>query len=309
MTVGNIAVTPGDELNYSFAPPAGFTAPGGGFTVNAGATSPSHSIGMTTASPGVKAGNLVVTSDDLDFPNKNVGLSGTVLGHAVSSLDSMSTVTASLLDLGDHDPGMFADAGVRVHNRGYTTLQARLSVTGGAITGGAGRFSIVGGFTPVLLSGIGQSFLIHFDDSGITTDSTFTGTLTFTSTDEALPGALAQPDLVVSLRARILGGPTDVASDIPATTRLLAPYPNPPRQAMTTLRFDLARASTVDLAVFDVAGRRVASLARADYPAGRHRVAWDVRDTTGRPLAPGVYFIRMTGPGLAQQTTRITLVR
>lgn len=309
LTVGNIAVTPGDELNYSFAAPSGFTAPGGGFTVNAGATSPSHSIGMTTASTGVKAGNLVVSSDDLDFPSKNVSLSGTVLGHAVASLDSMTTVAASLLDFGDHDPGMFTDAGARVHNRGYTSLQARLSVTGGAIAGGGGRFSIVGGFSPVLLSGVGQSFVIHFDDSGITNDSTFTGSLTFTSSDEALPGALAQPDLVVSLRARVLGDPTDVASGIPVTTRLLAPYPNPPRDAMATLRFDLANASTVELAVFDVAGRRVASLTRADYPAGRHRLAWDVRDTTGRPLAPGVYFVRMSGPGFAQQTARITLVR
>jgi hypothetical protein len=308
LTVGNIAVTPGDELNYSFTPPAGFTAPGGGFTVNAGATSPLHSIGMSTASAGAKAGNLTIPSDDLDFPNKSVSLSGTVLGHAIASLDSASTVTASLLDFGDHDPGMFTDHGARVHNRGYTSLQARLSVTNGVIAGGGGRFSIVGGFSPALLSGIGQSWVVHFDDSGITNDSTFTGTLTFTSADEALPGALAQPDLVVSLRARVTAS-TDVAGGIPAATRLHAPYPNPPRAEATQLHFDLASASRVEVAVFDVAGRRVASLAHGDLAAGRHRLAWEPRDASGRPLAPGVYFIRMTGAGFAQQTTRVTLVR
>jgi endonuclease/exonuclease/phosphatase family metal-dependent hydrolase len=308
LTVGNIAVTPGDELNYSFTPPAGFTAPGGSFTVNAGATSPSHSIGMSTASAGAKAGNLTIPSDDLDFPNKTVSLSGTVLGHAIASLDSASTVTASLLDFGDHDPGMFTDRGARVHNRGYTSLQARLSVTNGVIMGGGGRFSIAGGFSPALLSGIGQSWVVHFDDSGIMNDSTFTGTLTFTSADETLPGALAQPDLVVSLRARVTAS-TDVAGGIPASTRLHAPYPNPPRAEATMLHFDLATASSVDLAVFDVAGRRVAQVAHGDLAAGRHRLAWEPRDASGRPLAPGVYFIRMTGTGFAQQTTRVTLVR
>jgi len=51
------------------------------------------------------------------------------------------------------------------------------------------------------------------------------------------------------------------------------------------------------LAVFDLAGRRVRSLAPAGLPAGAHRVAWDGNDDFGRPAPAGVYHVRLTGPG------------
>lgn len=307
LNVQNGAVDPADDLDYSFAAPSGFTAPGGSFSLLP-SVSQNHTITMLTATAGIKAGNLTVTSDAPDNPTKTVSLSGTVLNHAVASLDSLATLLADSVDFGYHKPGEFTDGTVRVHNRNYNSLQARLSLSGATIDGGNGRFSIAGGFSPLLIGSPSKPYTIHFNDSGATTDSTYTATLTFTSADEPLPGAAAQPALVVTLVARV-EPTTDIASVLPAQTRLFAPFPNPPGEGGTVLRFDLARGADVRLEVFDVAGRRVTALTAADYPAGVHTVSWDGRDDAGRPLGAGVYFVRMRASGAATQTVRVTVIR
>jgi hypothetical protein len=70
-------------------------------------------------------------------------------------------------------------------------------------------------------------------------------------------------------------------------TRLHAPTPNPGRGSRT-IRFDLEAESSVQLAVFDVRGRRVAALTEGRLPAGQHRIPWDARG-----LSRGVYFVRL----------------
>ena len=69
----------------------------------------------------------------------------------------------------------------------------------------------------------------------------------------------------------------------------------------------LASAAHVELAVFDVAGRRVRTLARASLAAGRHPVTWDGRDDGGRVLGAGVYLVRANAGGrvLTQRVLRV----
>jgi hypothetical protein len=112
----------------------------------------------------------------------------------------------------------------------------------------------------------------------------------------------------VTLRARVVG-PTDVDSSLPSVTRLHAPYPNPPGADGTVVRFDLVQGADVRIEVFDVAGRRVASLAQGPFAAGVHRAPWDGRDEQGRRLGAGVYFVRMVLPGRSPQSTRLALLR
>jgi len=232
-----------------------------------------------------------------------------VLDHAQASLDSSAVLLGETLDFGDHAAGDFTTLLTRVHDRGYDALQSRLALNGGAIAGGAGRFSIVGGFSPTLIAGVGQGYTIAFDDNGATPDSTYDATLTFTSADEPLPGAAAQPDLVVTLRARVTGGLVAVGDRItPAETRLLPPSPNPLSRS-SALRFDLARGGRVRLEVFDLNGRRVALVADRAFDPGRYRLDWNGRDDGGARLGAGLYFVRMSGPGLAPRSVRLAVVR
>jgi hypothetical protein len=279
--------------------PAGFTAPGGSFAQAAGAAPAIQAIGMSTATSGVKGGTLNVTSDDPDHAISAVALSGMVLDHAQASLDSLVVLTSQTLDFGTQAAGGFTPLLARVHDRGWNALQAQLAVTGAVITGGDGRFSIAGGFSPATVAGTAASFPVQFDDTGATPDSTYDATLTFTSADEPLPGAAPQPDLVVTLIARLAAGTTATTVALPTTLRFYAPRPNPmSREAW--FAFDLPRAAPVTLDIFDLAGRRVARLVSGERGAGHYEARWTGTHDGGGRVKAGLYFARFTTPGLSR---------
>ena len=88
---------------------------------------------------------------------------------------------------------------------------------------------------------------------------------------------------------------------------LEANYPNPfGRQ--TTVRFMLPEHAPVKLHVYDVRGRRVATLVDRQMPPGTHELRWNGRSSIGQPLASGIYFYRIEA-GDFVQTRRMTLVR
>ena len=98
------------------------------------------------------------------------------------------------------------------------------------------------------------------------------------------------------------------APDTPAVaTRLHGAAPNPfnPR---TDIRFTLARAGEVRLAIHDTRGRLVAVLSEEHLPMGTHTVTWDGTDAGGRRLGSGVYFARLVAGGVAQ-TSKVVLVK
>lgn len=86
------------------------------------------------------------------------------------------------------------------------------------------------------------------------------------------------------------------STSIPARLLFLAPAPNPAR-AGTNLSFQLARHDRVRLAVYDTAGRMVRVIADRSFPAGRHELTWDGRDSAGRHAPNGLYFIRLEAAG------------
>jgi hypothetical protein len=307
LSVTNNAPTPGEVLSYAYAPPTGVLAPVGTLTAAAGVTN-LDAISLDTSAPGVYSGGLQLASNSVDGPNVNITVSGTVLRHAVASLDSGSVQAAGSLDFGTHDAGQFVAQDVRVHNQGYDASQARLNLTGASITGGDGHFSVAG-TTPQLLSGIGASFSVSFDDAATTADSTYTATLTFTGGDEALPGAAAATPLAVSLSARRNAGTTGVDDRrLPTVTLLMAPRPNPLSNS-SLLRFALAKGGDTRLEIYDAAGRRVASLVHATLEPGNYSVTWDGRADGGDPLGAGLYFARLIAPGVTPHAARLAIVR
>ncbi len=77
---------------------------------------------------------------------------------------------------------------------------------------------------------------------------------------------------------------------------LRAVRPNP-FVASAAIDFALARPGAVELAVYDVLGRRVRRLAAGQrMAAGAQSIAWDGRDDAGRPAWPGAYFVRLRTP-------------
>jgi len=86
-------------------------------------------------------------------------------------------------------------------------------------------------------------------------------------------------------------------------------FPNPFRD-QTSVRFAVTgQTSQVRLEIYDVAGRRVATPLDRPATPGEHVVGWSTRDAQGRPVAPGVYFARLTVDGRDAGSKKMTVVR
>lgn len=89
------------------------------------------------------------------------------------------------------------------------------------------------------------------------------------------------------------------ATDAPAFHRssgaiqLAAPSPNPLRTS-TAIAFETTRTGKTSVEIFDVTGRRVATVFAGDrVAAGTHRVTWDGKDTRGAEVVSGIYLVRL----------------
>ncbi|HMB68254.1 MAG TPA: FlgD immunoglobulin-like domain containing protein, partial [bacterium] len=87
----------------------------------------------------------------------------------------------------------------------------------------------------------------------------------------------------------------------PTGLRLGAPRPNPVAGACA-IPFALPRGGSARMEVFDVAGRRVATLLDGPVEAGARVTGWDARDHSGRAVANGVYFVRLRAGGESAAT-------
>ena len=95
---------------------------------------------------------------------------------------------------------------------------------------------------------------------------------------------------------------SDIASTPQNVSLSLNNYPNP-FNAYTDITFQIPSAGEIDLSVFDISGRRVATLSRGYFGAGYHTMVFD-----GSDLPSGVYFCKLTCDGYTK-TSRMTLLK
>ena len=84
----------------------------------------------------------------------------------------------------------------------------------------------------------------------------------------------------------------------------LRPNAPNPFSRTTQLHFDVPRDAPARLTITDVTGRIV----RRFSVLGETAASWDGRDGSGRVMNSGVYFVRLTAPGV-DDTRKVTLVR
>jgi hypothetical protein len=87
--------------------------------------------------------------------------------------------------------------------------------------------------------------------------------------------------------------PSDI---IPRTPYLKGSYPNP-FNTSTTIEYYIpdigARPTQVQLVIYDILGRKVATLVNENQYSGKHLIRWDGRSGTGYAVSSGVYFARL----------------
>ncbi|MFQ6606569.1 MAG: T9SS type A sorting domain-containing protein, partial [Fidelibacterota bacterium] len=94
-------------------------------------------------------------------------------------------------------------------------------------------------------------------------------------------------DLVTIEKIGVLDTYSDDNELTPATVKLLQNYPNP-FNSVTKISYQLSEPTFINLAVFDVNGRRVETLVNANNNAGFHSIEWKAND-----MSSGLYFYRL----------------
>jgi hypothetical protein len=166
------------------------------------------------------------------------------------------------------------------------------------------------GFTPSLAA---DGSRLYVADRGTFADPDAAGVLIYdTATHALLAGPISTglpPSHLVVLGKVPL--PTAVEEDSPA--RPLQPglglaYPNPFNRAVL-IPFALQQGDAlVELAVYDLLGRRVRTLFAGLLPEGAHLVSWDGRDDAGQSAASGVYWVSVRQGGWGE-SRKLTLLR
>lgn len=156
-------------------------------------------------------------------------------------------------------------------------------------------------------------FVLSFDDStftatgGTITQTIVTGGLAYVYVSTSFP-AVGTRIVTVTPNAPVLGTPSP--GDRSGAPALSAPYPNPfrPSHGAVVLRFTLPAAGGARLAIFDLAGRHVATPFEGTAAAGERTAGWDGRLEDGTEAPPGVYLARLEHAG-RRVTARLVLLR
>jgi hypothetical protein len=127
----------------------------------------------------------------------------------------------------------------------------------------------------------------------------FNGTITFGGTILSAAGT----DLFLA-RANSLATP--VVGHLPYATRLSA-FPNP-FNPQTSIRYEVATAGHVTLAIYDARGEPVKTLTDGERHPGSYATSWGGESETGKRVGSGIYFLRMESPGGAR-TMKLVLLR
>ena len=109
-------------------------------------------------------------------------------------------------------------------------------------------------------------------------------------------------DLLTEYGIDGLDGQNLSSAAMPSMINLAAAYPNP-FNSTTTISFSLPDAGHVNLAVFDIAGRQVATLVEGHLAAGFHKSV-----LVGNNLQSGLYLVRMIAQG-ETHTVKVMFVK
>ncbi|MFQ5604352.1 MAG: right-handed parallel beta-helix repeat-containing protein [bacterium] len=102
----------------------------------------------------------------------------------------------------------------------------------------------------------------------------------FTALKDALPKSTADAEVFQS------------ELNIPVDFTLKQNYPNPFNPS-TTITFALPEAGEVTLAIYNLRGQLIRTLASSVFTAGVHNLAWDGKDASGLRVASGIYVFRI----------------
>jgi hypothetical protein len=114
---------------------------------------------------------------------------------------------------------------------------------------------------------------------------------------------------VIKVTIDPLATASETVGSVPEGFTLGQNYPNPFNPS-TNIAFKLSEADYVKLSVYDVLGKRIASLVDGVVSGGSHTVVWNGLRVDGREAATGTYLYRIElGSGAVAETRKMLLLR
>jgi len=104
-----------------------------------------------------------------------------------------------------------------------------------------------------------------------------------------------------------IGAVGDINTVLPAKYELMQNYPNPFNPS-TIITYSVPKLGNVKIEVYNVLGKKVATLVNQDQVAGTHSLVWNSSNDNGSKVTSGVYFVKMQA-GSFSQTKKMVLVK
>ena len=83
---------------------------------------------------------------------------------------------------------------------------------------------------------------------------------------------------------------------------------NPTAGQVANLHYVMQKSGNVTITVFDLSGSIITVLTRGNQAAGTYTTSWDGKNRSGAPVARGIYFVRVVGPGF-DEIRKVLVVR
>ena len=134
-------------------------------------------------------------------------------------------------------------------------------------------------------------------------------TLTHASKIVSIGGMWGGPagDLIITNLNIMTVGIGDNEGGIPVKFSLSQNYPNPFNPS-TTIKYALANSATVNIAIYNIMGQKVATLLDKKQAAGSYTIQWNGTNAYGNKTASGIYFYQIKA-GDFIKTQKMLLVK
>ncbi len=86
--------------------------------------------------------------------------------------------------------------------------------------------------------------------------------------------------------------PLAAGTEVPDEFALFVNYPNP-FNASTVIQFALPHEQQVEIAIYDILGRKIKALTNETFPAGMHTITWHGTGDRNTPAPSGLYFCKL----------------
>jgi hypothetical protein len=106
-----------------------------------------------------------------------------------------------------------------------------------------------------------------------------------------------------------LGDPIDGHDGLPSALSF-GPFSSSPARGPTSVSYAIPvvrRGASLDISVYDLAGRRIQTIARGTATPGWFEANWDLRTEVGDRARSGVYFVRMVVGNVRLSRTLVVL--